>query len=62
VLECLEAVERKYPGFLELVVDEDGAAQRFVKLFVNGELLEGGLDQPVQPEDEVEILAAIAGG
>ena len=64
VAECLEAVDHKFPGFLALVVDEDGAVQRFVKLFVNREQLdaEDALRTPVSPDDEVEVLAAIAGG
>ena len=62
LLDCLEAVDRKYPGFLAQVVDEDGALHRFVKLFVNGDQHRGGLDEPVAERDEVEILAAIAGG
>jgi sulfur carrier protein ThiS len=45
------------------VVREDGAAQRFVKLFVNQEpVAEGNLDMEVELDDEVEILAAIGGG
>ncbi len=64
VSECLEAVDQKFPGFLPLVVNEDGAVQRFTKLFVNREQLdaEDALRTPVSPDDEVEILAAIAGG
>ncbi len=64
VLDCLEAVERKYPGFLAQVLDQDGAVHRFVKLFRNGEPLdaEGALRARVGRPDEVEILAAIAGG
>jgi sulfur carrier protein ThiS len=63
IRECLEAVEAEYKGFLAQVVREDGAAQRFVKLFVNQEpVAEGNLDMEVELDDEVEILAAIGGG
>ena len=63
VRECLEAVEAEYKGFLDQVVREDGAAQRFVKLFVNGaQAGEGDLDMKLELDDEIEILAAIAGG
>jgi hypothetical protein len=63
VRACLEAVDRKYPGFLAQIVDADGAVHRFVKLFRNGERLEGdALGVALAPDDEVEILAAIAGG
>ncbi len=60
---CLEAVEAKYPGFLELVVDAQGGVHRFVKLFINGEQIDAGaLELTVAPDDRVEVLAAIAGG
>ena len=60
---CLRQVVDRYPGLGELVFDADGAVLRFVKLFVNGDLIERtALDTPVSGDDEVEILAAIAGG
>ncbi|MBW2242298.1 MAG: MoaD/ThiS family protein [Deltaproteobacteria bacterium] len=64
VIECLEAVDHKFPGFLPLVVDQDGAVQRFAKLFLNGDQLDSdaALRTPVSSKDEVEVLAAIAGG
>ena len=61
--ECLEAVERKFPGFLPQVLDEDGNVHRFVKLFKNGrQLARDALREPLASGDELEILAAIAGG
>ena len=61
--ECLAAVDAEYAGFLAQVVREDGAAQRFVKLFVNQEqVVDGNLDIALDVDDEVEILAAIGGG
>ena len=63
IRECLEAVDADYTGFLAQVVREDGAAQRFVKLFVNQEqVVDGNLDIALDIDDEVEILAAIGGG
>ncbi len=60
---CLEEVESGNPGFLELVLDSGGALHRFVKLFVNEELLPPeALDAPVKTTDRIEVLAAIAGG
>jgi molybdopterin synthase sulfur carrier subunit len=59
----LEWVERKHPGFLAQVLDDDGNVHRFVKLFKNGELLvRDQLRTPLAAGDELEILAAIAGG
>ena len=63
IRECLEAVEAEYAGFFVQVVREDGAAQRFVKLFVKGEQVgEDNLDMKLGIDDQIEILAALAGG
>jgi molybdopterin synthase sulfur carrier subunit len=60
VLDC---IQRKYPGFLPQVLDDDGNVHRFVKLFKNGNhLVRDALREPLAPTDELEILAAIAGG
>jgi molybdopterin converting factor small subunit len=63
VRECIEAVEAQYPGFAEQVFDPEGNVHRFVTLFINGD--EVGRDEndaPVGEDDEVDVLAAIAGG
>ncbi len=63
VRACLEAVEREHPGFLAQVVDAQGSLHGFVRLFRNGERLDGdALGTRVGSGDQVEILAAIAGG
>ena len=59
----LDWVERKYPGFLAQVCDDDGNVHRFVKLFKNGEqLVRDPLRTPLAPDDALEVIAAIAGG
>ena len=69
VVECetvrgaIFAVERKYPGFGPQVFDAQGRLHRFAKLFVNGEPVGAEqLDRPIGAGDELEIVAAIAGG
>ncbi len=64
VEECLEAVGQRFPGFGEQVVDADGRLHRFVNVFLNGDELDRGeaLGQSVSKGDDIEILAAIAGG
>jgi sulfur carrier protein ThiS len=62
VRACLEAVERSHAGFLAQVVDGSGQVHRFVRLFVNGAPVAGGLDAPLTGSDRLEIVAAIAGG
>ena len=60
---ALDAVERKYPGFLAQVLDDDGNVHRFVKLFKNGEhVVRDPLRTPLAAGDDLEIIAAIAGG
>ncbi len=60
---CLAAVSERYAGFGELIQDANGQVHKFVTLFVNGEEIDRtALDTPVTAGDEVEILAAIAGG
>ena len=61
--ECVEAVCARFAGFHELIFDAAGNVHKFVTLFVNGDEIErSALDTPVAKSDEVEILAAIAGG
>jgi molybdopterin synthase sulfur carrier subunit len=63
VRECIDAVEARYPGFRELIVDGKGEVQRFVRLFVNGEqLARDGLDTAVSEDARIAILVAPAGG
>ncbi len=60
VRECLDAVEAAHPGFGPLIFAADGSPHTFVKLFVNGD--QAPPEAPVAENDEVEVLAAIAGG
>ena len=66
ILACFDEIEARHPGFRDLVVDaRSGGVHRFVKLFLNGELLGRDaevLKKPVSENDEIEVLAAIAGG
>jgi hypothetical protein len=63
VRAVLDEMERRFPGFRPQVVTPDGAVHRFVKLFVNGELLgRADLERKLEADDELEIVAAIAGG
>ena len=63
VRSALESVERDHPGFFELVVDKAGRPHRFVKLFLNEQQLgNDSLETPLDDDDRLEVLAAIAGG
>jgi sulfur-carrier protein len=61
--ECLDALEGSYPGFRAQIMGAEGRVHRFVKLFVNRDLVPGGdLGAKLGARDELEIVAAIAGG
>jgi sulfur carrier protein ThiS len=63
VRAVFDEMERRFPGFRAQVLAEAGALHRFVKLFVNGEPVErGDLERKLEEGDELEIVAAIAGG
>lgn len=63
---CFEEVEARFPGVKAFVIDPaTGAIHKFVKVTLNGELLERDpavLKQTVSESDEIEVIAAIAGG
>jgi len=63
VLECLEQVEARYPGFQAQAM-EKGVVHVFVKLIRNGDVLdrETALSTVLDPNDELEVFSAIAGG
>jgi molybdopterin converting factor small subunit len=60
---CLDALCERFGGLRELLFDGGGGIHKFVTLFVNGdEIARDALDRSVDDTDQVEILAAIAGG
>ncbi|MEZ7978622.1 MAG: MoaD/ThiS family protein [Myxococcota bacterium] len=63
---CFDLVEEKFAGLRELVIDPaTGEIHKFVKVTLNGELLDrdpATLAQAVTASDEIEVIAAIAGG
>lgn len=61
--DCIDAVEARYPGFRELIVDGKGDVQRFVRLFVDGEqLARDALDTAISADAQIAIVVAPAGG
>ena len=63
VISCLEAVDADFPGFLAQILDASGVVHRFVKLFVNGDSIDPAvLSLELAPGDQLEVIAAIAGG
>ncbi len=64
VLACIRNVEELHPGFMPLVIDANGSVQRFAKLFINEESIEGTdlAAIEVREGDRLEVVAAVAGG
>ena len=63
VRDCMQAMENRFPGFGELVYDSDGQPADFVRFFVNGTQMDTQtFDAHVDPNAEIKVLAAIAGG
>jgi molybdopterin synthase sulfur carrier subunit len=64
VADLLAALDKKYPGIGERLLDAHGNVRRFVNIYVNGEDIRFLQDKetPVKPGEEVSIVPAIAGG
>jgi molybdopterin converting factor small subunit len=62
--ELLEALVMAHPGLRAQLFTEDGALNRFVNVYVDGQDVRyaGELATPVGARDEVVILPAMAGG
>lgn len=64
VRELLSDLEAKYPGIGARLLDDTGDIRRFINVFVGQEDIRflKGLDTPVEADQEVSIIPAIAGG
>ncbi|MFG1529724.1 MAG: MoaD/ThiS family protein [Thermoplasmata archaeon] len=61
--ELIGTLEAQYPRLRGKMRDDTGEMRRFVRVFVNGEVVEG-LDpsRVLAPDDRIDILHSIAGG
>ena len=62
--DVVDALVDRHPSLGDRLRTPDGTLHRFVNVYVNGEDVRylSGLDTRVDPEDEVRLLPAIAGG
>lgn len=62
--QCLEELDKLFPGMKERLLTAEGEIQEFVNIYVNGEDVRflQELATPLKPDDEVSIVPAIAGG
>lgn len=60
----LAAVDSQYPGISDKLLDGDGNVKRFINIFLNDDEIRAlqGLETPVDTEDRVSIVPAMAGG
>ncbi|MCO8272037.1 MoaD/ThiS family protein [Actinoplanes sp. TRM 88003] len=56
----LTEVGERWPLLSRRIRDERGAVRRYVNIFVDGE--QAGLETPVAPGSEVQVLPSVAGG
>ena len=59
--ELLADLEHQFPGLRFRVVDEQGRLRRHMRIFVN-RAMGHGLDDPIEPTDEVALMQALSGG
>lgn len=64
VLELLNDIESRFPGFKSQMFGDDGKLHRFVNVYLNDEDIRytGGPDTAVKTGDVIDILPALAGG
>jgi sulfur-carrier protein len=61
---AIAALDTRYPGFRDRLIDEKGELRQFVNVYLNDEdvRLGAGLMAKVQEKDEISIVPAVAGG
>ena len=61
---AIEALDARYPGFKDRLLDDRGELRQFVNVYVNDEdvRLGSGLSAKVGAKDEISIVPAVAGG
>lgn len=62
--ELIQSINKKFPGFANQLLEENGELRRFVNIYINDEDVRylGGLGTELKDSDEVSILPALAGG
>lgn len=57
----VDDLERQFPGFRDRVVEDNDLAGS-VAVSVNGEIITGGLSEPIPANSEIHFVPAIGGG
>ena len=61
---AIDALDARYPGFRDRLLDDKGELRQFVNVYLNDEdvRLGPGLKAKVSEKDEISIVPAVAGG
>lgn len=59
--QLLDDLERQYAGMRFRIVDEQNCVRRHIRIFVNGEQV-NGLSHALSESDDVVIVQALSGG
>lgn len=59
--EMLQELDGRYPGLRFRIVDEQDRIREHIRFFVGGELVRS-IAHPVEPGQDVHIVAALSGG
>lgn len=64
VNEALLNVEKKYPGILNYIVEDNGRLRKHVNIFLGEELIKDRqtMQDKIAPKDELLIFQALSGG
>lgn len=64
VNEVLNDLTNQYPGIKDVLFDGQNQLHKYVNIYVDSDDIRyvGGLDAPVNPNSEITILPAVAGG
>ena len=62
--ELLDDLDARYSGLKAKLVDDEGKLHRFINVYVNDEDARflGGIETPLEDNDVVSFLPAVAGG
>jgi len=60
----LDELRERWPRLERRIRDENGVLRRYVNIYVDGEdcRRSGGLETPVPPAAEIQVLPSVAGG
>jgi molybdopterin converting factor small subunit len=60
VLEAINELDRRWPGVRDRLCDPGPTLRSHINVYVDKE--RAGLDAPVAPGSQIEVIAAISGG